>query len=107
MSDGLHAYFFPQNMGKAMSMTEEMDGEVFIYHQSRHVSLMDYLVKVLFPICDLTWRVNIYVSRQRKGINKRNESNDTIITFNCLLVLNSSSEIISSLLLFKTLFTSH
>ena len=30
-------------------------------------------MKVLFPICNLTWRVNIYVSRQGKGIDRRNE----------------------------------
>ena len=32
------------------------------------------LIKVLFPICTLTWRVSNYVSRQGKGINRRKES---------------------------------
>ena len=32
------------------------------------------MIKVLFPICTLTWRVNIYVSRQGKDVNRRNES---------------------------------
>ena len=44
-----------------------MDGRVFISRQSRHpFSLMNIMIKVLFPICTLMWRVNNYVSRQGK-----------------------------------------
>ena len=32
------------------------------------------MVKVLFPNCTLTWRVNNYASRQGKGINRKYES---------------------------------
>ena len=32
------------------------------------------VIKVLFPICILTWRVNNYVSLQGRGLNRRNES---------------------------------
>ena len=32
------------------------------------------MIKILFPICTLNWHVNNYVSRQGKGINRRNES---------------------------------
>ena len=72
VSDGLDPYFFCRKMGKTRSMKEEMDGEVFISHQSRHFSFLDNMIKVLFPICTLNWRVNNHVSRQ--GKDRRNES---------------------------------
>ena len=51
-----------------------MDGKVFISRQSRHpFSLINNMIKVLFRICTLIWRVNNYVFRQGKGINDRNE----------------------------------
>ena len=37
------------------------------------------MIKILFTICSLTWRVNNYVSRQGKGINRRNESTNNIL----------------------------
>ena len=40
------------------------------------------MIKVLFPISTLTWRVNNYVSRQGKGIKGRNES--AIMIMNCI-----------------------
>ena len=55
-------------------MIEGMDGEVFYYRQSQHFSFLDNMVKVLFPICTLNWRVNNNVCRQGKSINRRNES---------------------------------
>ena len=61
-------------MEKTRSMKEEMDGDVFNYRQSRHFSFLDIMIKMLFPICTLNWRVINYVSHQGKGINKRNES---------------------------------
>ena len=36
------------------------------------------MIIVLFPFCTLNWRVNNYVSRQRKGINRRNERTNII-----------------------------
>ena len=38
------------------------------------------MIKILFLICTLTWRVNNYFSRQGKGINNRNESTIIIMT---------------------------
>ena len=73
-SDGVDPYFLRRNMEKTRSMKEEMDGEVFISSQSRHFCLINNMIKVLFPICTLNWRVNNYVFRQGKGINRRNES---------------------------------
>ena len=54
-------------MGKTRSMKEDMDGKVFISRQSRHpFPLINNIIKVLFPICTLIWRVNNYVSRKGK-----------------------------------------
>ena len=43
-----------------------MDGSVFTSGKSRHFSSINIMIKVLFPICTLMWRVNNYVSRQGK-----------------------------------------
>ena len=44
-----------------------MDTRMFISRQSRHpFSLIKNMIKVLFPICTLIWRVNNYVPRQGK-----------------------------------------
>ena len=51
-----------------------MDRKVVISRTRWHFSFVNIMIKVFFPICTLTWRVNSYVSRQRKGINRRNDS---------------------------------
>ena len=66
-------------MEKTRSMNEEMNGEVFFVRQSRPFSFIDIMNKVLFPICTLNWLVNIYLSRQVKGINRRNASTTIVI----------------------------
>ena len=66
-------------MEKTQSRKEEKDGDVFISRQSWHLSFIDKMNKVFFPICTLNWRVNNCVSHQGKGINRRNES--TIVFF--------------------------
>ena len=66
ISDGLGPSIFCRNMEKARLMREEMDGELFISRQWRHFSFIDNMIKVLFPHCTLTWRVNNYVSRQER-----------------------------------------
>ena len=55
-------------------MREKMDGKVFISHQTRHFPFINNMIKVLFPICTLTWRVNNDISRHGKGINRINAS---------------------------------
>ena len=47
------------------------------------------MIQVLFPICTLNWRVNNYVSRQEKVINRRNESTVFIIKIVAFSVLYS------------------
>ena len=67
ISDGSECTFFCRKMGKTRSVKEEMHGRVFISRQSRHLfPLINNMIKVLFPICTLIWRVNNYVSRQGK-----------------------------------------
>ena len=39
---------------------------VYFPPESASFPLIIYIIKVLFPICTLIWRVNIYVSRQGK-----------------------------------------
>ena len=50
----------------------------FISRQSWHFSFIVNLIEVLFPICTLIWRVNIYVSHQGKNVTNRNESTNFI-----------------------------
>ena len=60
-------YFFCRKMEKTRSVREEMDGKVFISRQSRHLfPFINNMIKVLFFICTLIWRVDNYVSRQGK-----------------------------------------
>ena len=61
-------------MEKTRSVKEEMEGNVFISRQSRHIFFVIIMIKVLSLLLTFTWRVNNYVSRQGKGINRRNES---------------------------------
>ena len=67
ISDDLDPSFFRRKMEKTRSMRDEIDGEVFIFCQSRHFSFIDNMIKVFSPICTLIWRVkNSSVSRQKK-----------------------------------------
>ena len=59
-------------------MKGEMDGKVFIFRQSWHFPPVNNMIKVLFPIFTLNWRLNNHVSRQGKRINRRNESTSII-----------------------------
>ena len=61
-------------METARFMEEKMDGEMFISHLSRKFSFIDKKIRVILTTCTLSWLVNNYVSRQGKGIYKRNES---------------------------------
>ena len=48
-------------------MSEEMDGKIVHFlPESAFQSFDGFKIKVFFPICALTWRVNNYVSRQEK-----------------------------------------
>ena len=63
-------------------MKGEMDGKMFASRKSWHLSVVDSMNNLLFTIRTLTWRVNDYVSRQGKGINRRNGSINNIMIYN-------------------------
>ena len=67
--------------GGKNAVHEARNGRIGIYRQSQHFSFIDNLIEVLFPICTLTWRVDNYVSRQGKVINRRNEGTIGSIQF--------------------------
>ena len=67
ISEGSDRTFFCRKMERTQSVREKMDGRVFISRQSRYpFSLINNMIRVLFPICTLIWRVKNYVSRQGK-----------------------------------------
>ena len=65
-SDGLGPSIFCRKMEKARPMMEEMDGKVVLFPPESAFDIDVLMNKVLFPICALTWWVNIYLSRQEK-----------------------------------------
>ena len=74
ISDGLSPYNFRRKMEKTRPIRERMDEKCLF---PARVGIFPFLVdmfELLFSISTLTWRVNNYVSRQEKGINRRNES---------------------------------
>ena len=67
ISDGSDRTLFCRKMEGTRSVREEMDGSVFFSrHESAPFSLINNMIKVLFSICTLIWRVNSYVSRRGK-----------------------------------------
>ena len=60
ISDGFGFYNFCGKMEKMRPIWEKMDGKVFISRQSRHFFFIVDMIKVLFPNCNLAWRVNNY-----------------------------------------------
>ena len=49
ISDWSDPYVFRRKMKKMRSVREEMKGNVFISSQSRHISFVIIMIKVLFP----------------------------------------------------------
>ena len=69
-SFGLDPYAFARKMERTQPMVKEMDGHVFISRQSWRFLFVFDLLKVLFRICALTWRVNDSFS-PRKNCRKK------------------------------------
>ena len=67
ISDGLDPYLFLSKDGKD-AVGEGRNGRKGVYFppESASFPLIKTMIKVLFPICTLIWRVNNYVSRQGK-----------------------------------------
>ena len=61
---------------------------VYFPPESAFFVLTVNMIKVLFSICTWTWRVNNYVSRQEKDINRRSESTINNIMKYCTLLYN-------------------
>ena len=83
ISDGLDTDVFRRKMEKTRSMGEEKHRKIFISRQSWHFSFVNIIIEVLSPICTVTWHVNVYVSRQGKGINGETKVYFFIIVFIC------------------------
>ena len=65
ISEGLGPSSFRRKMEKARPTIEEMDGKVVYFPPESAYSDFDVLMyEVLFLICTLAWRENIYVFRQ-------------------------------------------
>ena len=60
-------FFFPWKEGKD-AVHEGGNGRKGVYFppESASFPLINNMIKVLFPVCALIWRVNNYVSRQGK-----------------------------------------
>ena len=65
--DGLDPYFSLSKDGKD-KVCEGRNGRKGVYfpQKSAFFPFINNMIKVLFPICTLIWRVNIYVCRQGK-----------------------------------------
>ena len=65
---------FPSKNGKNAACERRKGWKRFYFlPESAFFVFIANMMKVIFPICTLTWRVNNYVSRQGKGIYRRNE----------------------------------
>ena len=60
-------------------MGEEKNGKLFVSRQDWHFCFNVVITEVLYLICTLTWRVKIFVSRQRKGLNRKNEGTKLVM----------------------------
>ena len=71
ISGGLE--FFPSKGGKD-AVYEKRNGRRDVHFPQELAFFLYNMIKVLFPICALNWRVNIYGFCQGKCINRRNGS---------------------------------
>ena len=80
ISDGLGPYFLLSKERKNAA-NEGRNGWEGVYFPPESASFVFIVnvIKVLFHICTLKCRVNIYLSRQGNCINRRNESTNIII----------------------------
>ena len=81
---------FPSKDGKDIAY-EEKNGwkSVYFPQESESFVFVVIMIKVFFPFCTSTWRVNFYVSCQGEAINRRNDSTNLIIIKNCDVLYNN------------------
>ena len=80
ISDGLDPYILLSKDGKD-AVYERRIGQKGGYFPPELAFCSVNNLTVLFPILSLDWRVNNFVSRQGKGMNRRSESTIIIILF--------------------------
>ena len=74
---------FPSKDGKDAACDEKIEWKgVYFPPQSATCAFAVIMIKVLFPICTLTWRVNNYVSCHGKGFRQKKKS-----TFNNIIII--------------------
>ena len=56
------------------AVRKKMEAKMFISPQCRLFLFVDNIFIVISLFCTMTWRVNNYVSQQRKGVSRRNEN---------------------------------
>ena len=66
ISDGLDPYLLRRKLEKTRPVKEEIDGKCLFTARVGIFSCIKYMIKVLYPICTMIWRVNNYVSCQGK-----------------------------------------
>ena len=59
-------YFFRRKMEKTWSVKEEIEGKLFISRQSRHISFVIIMIKVLFPTFSLLGVLTIMFPAKEK-----------------------------------------
>ena len=72
-SDELGPYIFRQKMEKTRSVNWELNGKVFISRQSWWFFLSSHIIRTIFPMCTLTWRINNYFSLQGNVLTRETE----------------------------------
>ena len=72
-SDGLDPCIFCRTMDKTRYTKEKLDGEVF-RSPPESAFFSNITIKKRISIFTPNWRVSIYVSRQGKGLNRKDES---------------------------------
>ena len=73
-------------MEKTRSVMQAMDGKMFFPARVVIFLLYFLLLEYFSLLCTFTWRVSDFVSRQGKGINKRNESTEKEILYITLII---------------------
>ena len=73
-SDGLDPYLFLSKEGKDAVYERRNGRKGVISRHSWHFSIVKNMIKLFFPVFTLNGRVNNYVPREGKRINRRNES---------------------------------
>ena len=67
ISDEIGPSISCRKMKRTRLLIEEMDGKIVFFPPELAFLFFDvFMMKTLFPICTLTWRVNNYVSRQER-----------------------------------------